>query len=276
MKIAVTGANGLLGKKLVETFEHSIGFTRADFDLTDGYSMTKALASAEFDVLIHTAALTDVVMCEEERELAYSVNSLSSANLCAYCEENNKLFVFVSTDYVFDGDTGPYYEDSKTNPANYYGETKSLAEKYIHNISADHIIVRVPILYGFNDSNDKMTFPRSVISALSQGKTVEADSERFKYPILIDDVANNIDQLIGSDIRGIVNFHGAEGLTRYEWARRIAKEFGYDEARVKAVKEASYPKRPVNVELLSRHQLSFTGVREAIIKFKTEGTYANN
>lgn len=263
MKILVTGASGLLGKKVysIASRRHKVIGTYCSNKSSDSlvrFSLSSLEEIKPFldlhkpQVIIHTASLTDVNMAEESARLAKLVNGDATIALAYWCEQNEARLIYLSTDYVFDGETGPYDEFSTPYPVQIYGFTKLLGEMMLREHKGG-TVVRVGILHGFNDQYDKPTVTTQVVKALKSGETLIMDHGRIKYPTLIDDVAEGLLQIAEEGLSGIFHVCGSEGLTRYEWGLRVADVFKLDSSLLvpDPDKERDFwPRRPNEVKLL--------------------------
>jgi dTDP-4-dehydrorhamnose reductase len=168
MKILVTGSNGLLGQKLTELLENDpsvtliatargksvLPITKGEYhslDITDANAVDQVFASTKPDVVINTAAMTQVDQCETERETCWTANVTSVENLVNACAKNNTHLVHVSTDFIFDGTRGPLDENEKPNPVNYYGESKLAAEEVVLKSKIGWSILRTVLVYGITN-----------------------------------------------------------------------------------------------------------------------------
>ena len=160
MKILITGASGLLGSKLFEilskhnevvgTYFSKKTYRCSYFDITDRRFVGSFFNKIDPQVVVHTAAISDADYCEENHEAAKITNITGTNNIIEACKMHDCKMVFISSDYVFDGNNGPYSEESNTGPLNYYSITKVVSENAIQNELEDYIIVRPAILYGYN------------------------------------------------------------------------------------------------------------------------------
>lgn len=282
MKILITGGSGLLGKKLLKilSFNHEVGGTYLTrphenckhLDVTDRKAVEQFIDLYRPDTVVHTAAIKDADFCEENKELAWRVNVEGTKNLVDTCKKHSIKFVCISSDYVFEGRDEPYDEQAKTNPINFYGLTKLEGERAVKEELINYIIIRPTILYGYNDGNDEtfITFTRRLIP---QG-AVKVDNYVKKYPLLVDDVASLIEKLLKNDERGTFHIGGEEGVTRYEWALRIAETFDVDKSKIKPVKVQYRASRPRNVQLQSskkdRTELIITSLEDGLTKVKMQ------
>ena len=279
MKILITGASGFLGTKLFDILSrnHEIAgtyFTKkknnlhAFLDITSEIGVEKFISQVNPDAVIHTAALVNVDFCEVERDKAYKINVLGTQNVIKASKRINAKLIYISSDYVFDGENPPYRENDKCRPVNYYGETKLEGEEIVQKELDDFLIIRPTILYGFADEQDKTTYVTQVLEKLALAQPFGADTETVKYPILIDDVALAIKKLLELDEQGIYHVATQTPMTRYEWSQKIAEEYGYSKDIIR--KEIARPKakKPRNVLLdtskIERLGITFVEVEEGL------------
>lgn len=260
MRLMITGANGFLGSKLSDMAlrKHDVigtTYSRAvngmtSLDVSDIKKLEEFFSIyPKPDVIIHCAALVNVDRCETEKEEARRINVNGTKNIVRICKDRGIRLVYLSTDYVFRGDQdGPYMIDSATDPVNFYGETKLEGEKLVRRLK-DHLIIRPTILYGYNDESDKKTFVHKVIEALSRGDEIKADDNVKKYPVLIDDVARGVLDLVDAGKSGTYHFGTEKAYTRYEWGLKIAKIFGLDKNLIKPENTRTLAAKPKNVLL---------------------------
>ena len=265
-KVLITGAGGLLGKKTYSTLskkysvvgayhskskglDPSVGVLR-ELDITNGLEVETIFEEFKPHFVVHTVAVVDVETCERDKKLAHSVNVVGTKNVAERCKKYGSKLVYISTDYVW-GPDGSYTEESEPKPLNYYGETKLKGERVVQRTLLDYLIIRPTVMYGFNDQFDKETFASECISKLKNREVVLADDKRVKYPILIDDIADAIELLLKKGSEGIFNIATQDGLTKYQWAKRIAKRFGFPEGLIKIRAETGV-KKPSNVRLITK------------------------
>ena len=246
MKVFVTGGTGLLGYWIVRSFS-SKGFTVyatyneksppsldaswIKLNLEERENIARIIEEINPDVVIHSAAYTDVDGCEVNREKAYRVNYLSTEAL-AKASRNASYFVYISTDYVFNGEKGLYGEDDLPAPLNYYGLTKLLGETAVRAIMPEKSVsVRVSGLYGYSPTG-KRNFGITAMEKLIRGETVEAFVDQWLSPTYVKSLGEALVKLI--DIRpiGIIHLAG-ERMSRYEFAKLLARSLGVDEGLVK-------------------------------------------
>ena len=173
------------------------------------------------DILIHIAALGDVDICEEKKELCYKINVLATGELLEAAYKLGTKIIFLSTDYVFDGSKGMYKEEDKPSPLNYYGLTKLIGEKKV--LSLEGIVVRTSGIYGIGPG--RTNFGKIVIQKLSRGEIIYAFSDQWLSPTLNSLLGEAIAKLaLDINFSGIIHVAGPR-LSRYEFAKKIAEAF---------------------------------------------------
>ena len=247
MKILVTGASGLLGQKVVqqalerghETYaiykEHptSLG-TPIKLDLINFEEFSKVLSKQKTDVVIHTAAYTDVDGCEINRELAWKVNAEATKHLAIASAHVNSHLIYVSTDYVFDGEKGFYTEEDKPNPISYYGYTKLRGEEFIKGYATKWCIARPSVLYGWGPKH-KQNFATWIINNLKQGKEVKVLTDQHVSPTLNTNLAAMLLEIAERKITGTTHTAGATRVSRHEFALKLAETFNLNKNLIKPI-----------------------------------------
>ena len=284
MKVLITGASGLLGSRIFETLSReyeTIGtynnkkLDKFHFlDITDKNSVEIFLIKTNPEIVIHCAALVDTDRCEEDKGLASKVNVEGTKNIVENWWDYKCKMIFLSSDFVFDGKSGPYYEDDNLKPVNYYGLTKIKGEGLVKQKLEDYLIIRPALMYGA-DEYSKPSFITSVLEKLKFEERIYVDNKIMKYPTLTDDVVEAVRKLIDLDLSGIYHVCGEEGITKYKWAKKIAKFYGYSEDLIVESNEQSKAKRPLNANLdsskIKKVIGNLTSVDEGIRKtFKTK------
>lgn len=244
-RILITGANGLLGQKLASilsqdtkyelllTSKHNAFvlnhqlFDYTLLDITSKSDVKSLVTSYHPDIIINTAAITDVDRCERERELAWKVNVHGVENLVEAARKVKAKLIQISTDYVFDGKRGPYAEDDRPNPINYYGKTKLASENTVRLGEIRYAIVRTIVLYG-HGKNVKSNFALWVINNLQQKKPIRGVTDQIGNPTLANDLAYGIVKIIERDREGFYHICGSEMISRYDFAVKIAQVFGFN------------------------------------------------
>jgi len=250
-KILITGGNGLLGMalrillsksnfKVIATglgddrlLNHKHIYNRLDVSKEE--DCFDVLKSYNPDIIINTAAITDVDYCEENQGKCLNINAHSVSNFLSFCKKNNKKFIHLSTDFLFDGKLGPYDEAVEHKPINYYGYSKMIAEKnIIHAELPNFSIVRTCLVYGYKkDSNNILMW---VKRKLDKEENLNIVDDQFRTPTLVSDLAQAILQIIKQDITGVYNISGEEYLSIFDFVCNIVKGFGFDESIINRCK----------------------------------------
>ena len=236
MRIFITGGGGLLGSKLAEvaTAEgHEVfsGYCHhvpefgisAKFNLEKPGEISKAINDAKPDIVFHTAALTDVDKCETDKDLAHRINVRGTEFVLEAARDVGSFLVYVSTDYVFDGEHGMYREEDETSPVNYYGLTKLLGEKFCD------CVARTCVIYGARPASGKANFALWLIERLGQGEKVNIVTDQYITPTLNTNLAEMLLDAGKKRLRGTFHMAGATRVSRYEFARELCEVFGFDE-----------------------------------------------
>ncbi|HVP66960.1 MAG TPA: SDR family oxidoreductase [Anaeromyxobacteraceae bacterium] len=241
MRVAVTGANGLLGGEAVALLaaRHEVlavgrgpcrlqggRFSWAEADLGDGSSVREALLAFRAEAVLHAGAMTDVDACERDPEAAWRVNAGGSEQVARACRELGARLVAVSTDYVFDGSAGPYREDDVPNPRGAYARTKRVGEEAALLLAPDCAVARVAVVFS-GRPGAKPTFATQIVERLSRGEAVRAFVDQLVSPTLArNGAAMVLELLLETSYRGVLHTSGATVLDRVDFARRVARRFG--------------------------------------------------
>jgi dTDP-4-dehydrorhamnose reductase len=248
MKILfVTGGNGLLGCKLVELAGRSYHVVFSDIqekpsrvipngeyvrcDITNRKSLKDVFGNAKPDAVFHAAAFTDVDGCETQKDTAWKVNVFGTENVASVCRKFGVRLIHVSTDYVFDGNAGPYSETDVPNPISYYGKTKLEAEKIVQSVLPDAVIVRTIVMYGFAPFA-RNNFVTGLVQKLSRREPVNIVTDQYGNATLADDLVRAMLLLYEKNAKGIYHATGEEWLNRFDFAVKIAEVFGLDKSLI--------------------------------------------
>lgn len=242
LKILVTGGSGLLGSKIVGAAKDKFNVVPTHntaslfpnsikMDITAEGEVSRILSEFKPDAVIHTAAETNVDKCETDKEHAWRVNIEGTKNIAAACNEMGVKLVYVSTDYVFDGEKGLYKEDDEPNPINYYGRTKLEGERFVQENSDNWCIARASVIYGW--SRGKENFATWLINNLSKGVQVKALIDQHVSPTLNVNLADMLLEIATKKFTGILHTAGASRASRYDFAVELAKAFRFDLKLVK-------------------------------------------
>ncbi|MEW6618563.1 MAG: NAD(P)-dependent oxidoreductase [bacterium] len=243
----ITGANGKLGNYFLKRF-FSSGYEISGIDkiwenippelkvktvdILDNSLLWKIVLEIKPDFIIHCAAIKDVFYCEEHPEDTWLVNVVGTQNIVEICEELGIKLIFISSDYVFDGEKGWYAEEDIPNPQTCYGQSKLKGEEIIKEKLSDYVICRTGGIFGYNDD-----FIDWVKEKLVQRKEVNAYSNIFNTPTYLPSLTEMIEEIMQRNIEGTFHLAGRERINRFGFALKIAKEFNLD---LNLVKEERY------------------------------------
>ncbi|GAB2613142.1 SDR family oxidoreductase [Belliella aquatica] len=265
--ILITGANGLLGQKLVqqildegqfEVIPTGIGESRLptslkaakwiSLDITDRDDVLQVFEKTRPDFVINTAAMTNVDICEKEKKACEILNIHAVMNLIQAAEKFNSHLVHLSTDFIFDGEAGPYSENDTPNPINYYGWTKMKAEEKIKASKIKWTIIRTVLVYGIANDMSRSNIILWVKESLEKGETLQLVNDQFRTPTLAEDLAQGCLLTIKKQAEGIFNISGKEQLTPYDMAIATADFFQLDKSKIKETNSEAFTqdaKRPM-------------------------------
>ncbi len=232
------GSSGLLGRSLLRILQDDYEITGMDrkagkspkelvVDLSQRTLTVESIVRVAPTVVVHTAAQTNVDLCEKNRELAQRVNVDGTANVVEGCLRIGAKLIFVSTDYVFDGEKGNYKETDQPNPIDFYGVTKLEAERIVAKLPT-RLIVRTSVLYGWHPS--KLNFATWIMQGLSEHQNLRIVRDHINSPTFSDNLAMAIRAAIDRKVTGVLHIAGSERISRFEFARRFALKFNFDEA----------------------------------------------
>lgn len=244
MKVLITGSNGLLGQHLIPVFlqdsRYTViatgrgpnrlpaqeGYTYEATNLRDATSVNHLLEKHQPDVLIHAAAMTQVDDCERNKDACWDINVSATRYLIQATEKYTKThFIFLSTDFVFDGLQGPYAEEDAVNPISYYGASKVAAERLVRNSKLDWAIVRTVLVYGVAADPKRSNIITWVKNNLESGKKLKVVIDQWRTPTLVQDLAEGCKLVADKKATGIYHISGNETLTPYEMAVQTAGYF---------------------------------------------------
>lgn len=248
--ILVTGANGLLGQKLVEKIIHEkefrliatargycrlvspVEYIYETMDITNELEVMSIITKHKPDFVIHTAAMTNVDQCETEKANCWNQNVEAVAYLISACESNNCHLIHLSTDFIFDGLSGPYDELAEAVPLSYYGESKLKAEQLITSSKIKFTIVRTVLVYGTAHDMSRSNIILWVKKSLEEGKKINVVDDQERSPTLAEDLAEGCILIARKNATGVFNIAGKEILTPYQMAITTAKYFSLPESLI--------------------------------------------
>ncbi len=252
-KILVTGSNGLLGQKLTDisildtdivliatsigTNRHPIksGYIYEEFDIRDTKALDELITKHRPDAIINTAAMTNVDTCEVEKELCHALNVEAVENLISVCEEHNIHLVHISTDFIFDGEDGPYLEEAEPNPLSYYGHTKLEAEDLLKASSCRWSILRTIIVYGIVSDMSRSNIVLWAKGALEKGVPINVVNDQWRMPTLAEDLAIGCILAVKKDAEGVFNISGKDLMSIIEIVERVADFYDLDKSLINSI-----------------------------------------
>lgn len=228
----IVGASGLVGGALRRVFPDAVGtYFRnpaahlTPLDITDAAAVETLVARVRPSVILLPAAQPNVDRCETEAAESERVNVEGTRHVATAAARHGARLVYFSTDYVFDGQAGPYAPDAPTAPIQTYGRHKLAAERVVQATVADHLIARICGVYGYQP--DGKNFVMALTRLASSGQRMRVPSDQWGTPTLADNLADAIRELALSDYRGIVHPVGPDYLPRIDFARLAAEVFGH-------------------------------------------------
>ena len=283
MEILITGANGLLGqhliKLLIDTTGHDIiatgrGASRLPFsssgrfnyfplDITNGIEVASFAGLHQPGIIIHTAAITQVDECESDPVACWNTNVTATRFLLSAAESIQARFIYISTDFVFDGMDGPYTESDIPGPINYYGSTKLAAEKSVMERELHWCIIRTVLVYGNILIGNRDNFISWVQKNLAGGKNIKVVSDQWRTPTYVDDLARGILLAVEKNATGIYHISGEEMLSPYDMAIATAEWLGLDKTLIEKVDASLFTqpaKRPAKTGFIiekAKQELGF-------------------
>ena len=256
-KIIVTGSNGLLGQKVtdlsiqdpeIELIATSVGpnrhnlkdgYTYEELDVLDLDRLNELVERYRPDSIIHTAAMTNVDACEAERAKCYALNVQSVKNLIDVCQIRDIQLIHLSTDFIFDGENGPYTEEAEPNPLSYYGETKLESELILKKSSCRWAILRTIIVYGIVNDMSRSTIVLWAKGALEKGESIHVVNDQWRMPTLAEDLAACCLLAVKKNASGVFNASGKDLMSILEIVERVADHYGLNKSLIKAISAES-------------------------------------
>ncbi len=235
MKILGTGLTGLVGSRVVEllsgTYEFENISTSTGIDITNVSQVEEAITASDAELVMHFAAKTDVDGCESDKAAgvdgdAWKINVEGTRNVANSASKAGKKLIYISTEFIFDGEKEFYTEEDTPNPVNWYATTKYEGEKIVQSLSTPWVIARTS--YPYRALFEKKDFVRAIKSRLESGEKIMGVTDHIFTPTFIDDVSLALDVLIKQHETGIYHVVGSSSLTPFEAAKKIAEIFSLD------------------------------------------------
>lgn len=257
MRILVTGSNGLLGQKLISLLSakndvellatskgenrvtNQIGYQYESLDITNSKEIYNVFNRFRPEVVINTAAMTNVDACESNKELCWDLNVNAVKYLIEASKEYNFHLVHLSTDFVFDGEEGPYKESDYPNPLSYYGNSKFESEKLLQESNIKWSIVRTIIVYGIAENMSRSNIVLWAKEALEKGDPLTIVDDQYRSPTLAEDLALACWLIADKRMEGIYHISGKDIMSIIDLVYRVAEYYGYDKSIISPIASSS-------------------------------------
>ncbi len=256
-KILITGSNGLLGQKLVHKLKNhsnfqliatSIGENRIkdkngyvyeSMNIANRSEVLKLIEKHQPEVIINTAAMTNVDACEENQERCWELNVTAVKYLIEAAQICDSHLIHLSTDFVFDGEAGPYKETDQPNPLSYYGKSKLASEKLLEESKIKWSIVRTIIVYGIVEDMSRSNIVLWAKAALEKKQKLTIVNDQFRSPTLAEDLADACILIAEKEKEGIFHISGKDFMSIVELVKRVAKHYQLDDSLIEVISSKS-------------------------------------
>jgi len=253
MKVLITGSNGLLGQKILHKLRkdpfvdliatskgsnrvsEKNGYTYFSLDVTDEQAVLRTIRQKKPGIVINTAAMTNVDLCEDEKEACDALNVDAVRYLADACEQEDAHLIQISSDFIFDGEDGPYKEEDEPNPLSYYGLSKLKSEELLKAHSVRWSILRTIIVFGVGENLSKGNIVLWAKGSLEQGELLNIIDDQFRAPTLAEDLADACILAAKKKAYGIFNVSGKDIMSIYEMVERIGKYYGLNTANLRKI-----------------------------------------
>ena len=243
MRVLIVGASGFIGRyvssRLADAAGHTVfstyqsrppvddGASWHRVEITDYAQLDALFDVAQPQVVVHLAAMADVGTAERNPEIAAAVNATATETIARQCERHSSRLVFVSTEYVFDGQHGPYRENDPPAPTTQYGRTKFQAEQAVASLESNWSILRTSIVYGW-PAPGRRNFVPWLVERMRGGEAYHAPTNVHRSPVYVEHLVDGIERLLEYGATGIHHVAGSDWVTMHDFAVRVAREFGLD------------------------------------------------
>jgi len=239
MKFLVTGSAGLVGTQVIKDLadlNHQVyscyhdtkpeGGIATKLDLRNQNDIINVIDTIKPDRIIHLAAMTNVDLCETEKDLAMKINADAIKALAEQAAKTNAFFLYVSTDYVFDGINGMKKESDAPNPLGFYGKSKLAGEIALNNMASPYAIARTSTPFGFHKR--KKSFPIWVKENLESKKEIPVLVDQITSPTYVPNLSKMLIEIATKQLVGIFHTAGASPISRYSLAEMVAEKLDLD------------------------------------------------
>ncbi len=285
--VLITGGSGFLGRHLAQHLRkvHEVCATYSKrriniprcqtgcLNVLQDHTFRELFKEFDPDVVVHCAAIADGRKCEESHEVAQGVNVAGTEKLMKAIPKKDALFIYISTDLIFDGNNAPYDEHAEPKPISFYGKTKRMAEQLVLKNWKNHVILRPALIYGAAHTSGKGSFLQWMDDAFQESDEVPLFNDEFRTPVYVKDICTAVSALIQRvGHHRVYHIGGPERLTRVEFGKTLAKVRGHDAGKIKETSledmDTGYP-RPKDVSLDSTriqegHRVKLTPVEDAL------------
>jgi dTDP-4-dehydrorhamnose reductase len=252
-KVLITGSNGLLGQKLINLYKDNssidliatnrgkdryperTGYTYKELDITIRKDVLSVIEMYKPDCIINTAAMTNVDVCESDKEGCKSLNIDAVEYLVEAANAHSAHLIHLSTDFIFDGTSGPYKEDDEPNPLSYYGWSKLEAEKIIQSQCKKWSIARTMLVYGIVHDMSRSNIVLWAKGALEKGEPINVVNDQFRSPTLAEDLARGCILIEDKQAEGVFNISGKDQMSIVEMVERVADYFSLDKSIINTI-----------------------------------------
>ena len=278
--ILITGSNGLLGQKLVHKLKgradiklvatskgrnrisNHEGYEYESLDITSPKEIDTIFNKYKPNAVINTAAMTNVDACESDQESCWKLNVDAVDYLVRASEKHQTHFIHLSTDFVFDGENGPYEETDEPNPLSYYGKSKLASEKIVEQAKTKWAIGRTIIVYGIGENMSRSNIVLWAKGALEKKEPLKIVNDQFRSPTLAEDLADACILIAEKEAEGLFHLSGKDVMSIVDLVRRVAKFYKLDDSIIheissKALNQAA--KRPPKTGFIISKALSVLG-----------------
>lgn len=256
-KILITGSNGLLGQKLVYALINdpdaeliatsrgenrmlmTDGYIYESLDITNRAEVLAIVTKHKPDTIINTAAMTNVDACEADKEGCDKLNVDAVKYLIEASKLNDVHLVHLSTDFIFDGENGPYTEDDELNPVSYYGRSKMLAEKLLQESDISWASLRTILVYGIVDNMSRSNIVLWAKGALEKGSPINVVNDQFRSPTLAEDLAQGCMLAAKQKAEGVYNISGKDFMSVLDIVEAVADYWKLDKSIISPISSAT-------------------------------------